>query len=209
MNLHDLLKLRDSIKMTDKEVIGELFQEMDSGMDFVESDNNYIWFYTIGKYFRPQVIVEMGTRFGYSLKAFVDGTGRPASDLSLWAYDSECDGLKTLHICENYFKERGVAININRSDTRLLTALEANNADLVMVDAYHTEDGAFHECELAWNALKNGGIIVFDDASEEATPNGIAKKGALNFCSKYNLMPYYLPSFRGIFLIEKSIHRAA
>lgn len=186
--------------MTDKEIIGSLLQEMDVGKDFVSGDNNYAWFHAIGKTYKPRVIVEMGTRFGYSLKAFTSGAGHPPEDFSLWVYDVECDGIKTLDVFERYFEAAGFTdINIHRVNTQSLTTLGIAGVDLAMVDGEHTESGCLHECNLAWDALDSGGIMVIDDASYEAPRAGVMK-----FCEQRHIEPLeYLPSLRGIYLIQK------
>jgi hypothetical protein len=70
-----VIDYRLSHPMTDREVIGDLFQPRDAGHPFVETDNNYVWFRAIGAVYRPKTIVELGSRYGYSLKAFTDGAG--------------------------------------------------------------------------------------------------------------------------------------
>jgi len=202
-----VLELRENIKLSDKEVIGDLFQNMDEGKDFVSGYNNYVWFYIIALNYRPRKIVEMGTRFGYSMKAFVDGANHQPNEYDIHVYDIECDGIKTLHVFENYFRSilNIEKIAVNKVDTQSIDSLSVKYADLVMVDAYHTEEGVFHECSLGWEALRPGGVMVVDDINDDATLNACAKKGTLRFCESKGLNPVYLPSFRGIYLIEKSL----
>lgn len=188
--------------MTDKQVIGSLLQERDIGQEYVEGNNNYVWFRAIGNFYRPKVIAEMGTRFGYSLKSFVDGAGHPPEEYSLWIYDIECDGFPTLHIMEDYFRTMiGIQdIHVHKVNTQAVKSLGVDRpVDLAIVDGEHTVDGCFHECSLAWDALKPGGIIVVDDVVYDAPRNG-----ALKFCAAHKVMPIeYLPSLRGIYLIQK------
>jgi len=195
-----VLSLKETHHLTDQQVIGTLFQSMDEGKEFVATDRNYVWFYLIGKYYRPKRIGEMGTRFGYSLKAFVDGAGHNPEDYELWVYDAEVDGIKTLHIFEDYFRNEMKINNlhINRSKTQDLTTLGVENLDLCMVDAFHTLDGCYHECELAYAALRPGGVMVVDDV-DYPLPSAAFKK----FCEERNFTYTYLPSFRGIFILEK------
>jgi predicted O-methyltransferase YrrM len=194
-----IMSLRKEIHMTDKEVIGDLFQNMDEGKEFVSTDDNYVWFYLLGKYFKPRVIVEMGTRFGYSMKAFADGAAHRPEEFSLWSYDMECDGIKTLHVFEKYFRRNGVTdIHIFRKDTQAIQKLHLTNADLALVDGCHTGAGCYHECSLGYEALRQGGVMVVDDIEIDE-----AKEAVEKFCVEKALVPVYLPSFRGIYLVRK------
>jgi len=197
--MNEIILLKNETNLTDKEVIGELFQEMDEGKDFVSTSNNYVWFYLIGKYFGPKIIVEMGTRFGYSMKAFVDGAGHSPEEYTLWSVDAECDGIKTLHIFETYFRSKGFKdIRTLRCDTRQIDRLGVENADLCLVDGCHTIPGAYNECCIGWKTLRSGGVLVVDDTNYDAP-----RKGAEQFCSEVGVHFTTLPSFRGTYLVVK------
>jgi predicted O-methyltransferase YrrM len=175
---------------------------MDDGQEYVEGADNYIWFYLIGKLVRPRIIAEMGTRFGYSLKMFVDGAGHPPAEYQIRVFDEERDGFKPLDTCLAYFRTViGVQdIQATRSDTRSLTSLNLPApADLCMVDADHTTAGCLHECSLALASVRPGGMIVVDDIL-----NPDVKVGADEFCCRNGLTAHYLPSLRGIYLIPVS-----
>lgn len=198
--MKEIIELKNNCKLTDLDIIGGLLQPMDKDADFVNGDNNYVWFYLIGKYFRPRIIVEMGTRFGYSMKSLVMGAGYAPKQYSLWSIDLECDGIKTLDIFKNYFInnlniER---VYISRTDTRNLSYLPSP-VDLCLVDAYHTAEGCYHECSMGFDALKKGGVLVVDDVNYPEP-----KAGAERFCAEKGLAFSYLPSLNGIYLIQKS-----
>lgn len=186
--------------ITDPDVIGDLLQPMDKDAPFVSGDNNYVWFYSIGRYYKPKKIVEMGTRFGYSMKAFIMGAGWSSYCYSLYSYDLECDGIKTLDIFENYFRNNlGIKdLHINKVDTSALSSLGVSSADLCLVDGYHTTEGCYHECELGYESLKVGGVLVVDDVNYDFIRIGVER-----FCNERNLSYTYLPSLNGIYLIEK------
>jgi len=201
MIVDEIIKIKQEHPLTDRQVIGSLLQSMDHGMEYVEGDNNYVWFYAIAKYFKPKAIAEQGTRFGYSMKAFVDGAGHEPQEYSLWVYDVECDGISTLDVFEKYFRDvmRINNLHIHRVDTENINSLHINTPiDLAMVDAKHTEQGCFHECNMAWDTIRPGGVIVVDDTIYDTPRNG-----ALRFCKQHNIEPLSLPSFRGTLLIIK------
>jgi len=39
--------------------------------------------------------------------------------------------------------------------------------DVVHVDALHTKEGCFHECQLGWSVLRPNGTLLVDDAYGE------------------------------------------
>jgi len=197
----ELENLRHTLTATDRELIGDLFQAVDEGQDFVSGDDNYIWYYVIGLFFRPKVIAEMGSRFGYSMKCFVDGAGHTPDKYLLRSFDNECDGLETITIFEHYFRVvRGINdLVVVKADTRDLTTLGLDNqCDLCLVDALHTAEGCQHECELAWDALKVGGVMVVDDINYP-----LPLEGLTNFCANRNVSYQVLESFRGTAIVLK------
>ncbi len=198
---HPLLQIKKDCSLTDRDVIGDLCQPMDSGQEFLEGDNNYVWFYLIGQFYKPKKIIETGTRFGYSLKAFVTGAGHSPKEYSLWVYDDQRDGFQPLPVFEYYFKTKLNIqdIHINCIDTETITSFDVPyDVDFCMVDARHTEPGCYNECKMAYEKLKPGGVIVVDDT---LVPD--VRAGAERFCQEMNLTFDYFPSLRGIHLIHK------
>lgn len=195
----EIIELKKNCTLTDLDVIGDLLQPMDKNADFVTGDNNYVWFYLIGKYFRPKIIAEMGTRFGYSMKAFVKGAGHLPGAYSLWSIDCECDGI-TLDIFEDYFINRLKIKNLHtiRDDTRNISSLNVSSVDLCFVDGYHTTEGCYHECSIGFDALKSDGVMVVDDVNYNEIKIGVEK-----CCNERGLNYSYLPSLRGIYIIKK------
>jgi hypothetical protein len=200
MIVNDIVKIKNLYTSTDRNVVGDLVQDFDRGKDFIEGNNNYTWFWAIGHYYKPKKIVEQGTRFGYSLKAFVSGAGHAPSEYSISVYDMECDGFKPLTVMEDYFinKLNIKNLTVHRVNTQSINDLGVTDVDLAMVDGEHTESGCLHECQTAWAALRHGGVMVVDDAHDEGP-----KAGTMRFCALHGVSPVYLPSFRGIYLIEK------
>lgn len=196
----EIIELKKNCKLTDLDVIGDLLQPMDKGADFVSGDNNYVWFYLIAKYFRPKIIAETGTRFGYSMKAFVNGSGWAPKEYSLYSFDSEYDGIKCLDIFEDYFRNRLKIRNlhVSKNDLRTISSLNLVWVDLCLIDAYHTAEGCYHECSMGFESLKKGGVLVVDDVNYSEP-----KAGAEKFCKEMGFTYSYLPSLNGIYLIQK------
>lgn len=189
-------------KLTDRFVLGDLVQRCDLGAEWVEGRNNYVWWYLIGLYFRPARILEIGTRFGYSLKALISASPRLPEDYSITVFDNESDSDKNpLTVFELYFKHTlGIHdLRIHRDDTQKLSKLPVDTPmDMVVVDANHTAEGAYHDCGLAFETLRPGGILVVDD-----TNPGDVREGCERFCKERSLPWAFLTSLRGIHLVQK------
>lgn len=199
--VNEIIDRKAAFGHDDRYVIGDLFQPMDEGKDFVSGDNNYVWFYLIGRVVKPKVIAEMGSRFGYSLKCFVEGAGHRAEAFTVRSFDAECDGIQTLSIMEDYFKNvlKVADFSITKADTLTLTTLGLDGqCDLVMVDGMHTVEGCLNECRLAWQALKPGGVMVVDDYFDPLPPVGLDL-----FCKESGATYSVIPSFRGIAILLK------
>lgn len=199
--VNEILELRKSFIKNDRQLIGGLFQEMDEGKDFISGDDNYVWFYLLAAVVRPKFIVEMGSRFGYSLKCFIEGANHQKDEYIIKSFDFECDGIETLKIMENYVKNViGIKnIIITKVNTLELESLGVDGlCDLCLVDGMHTVEGCRHECWLAWNALKSGGVMVIDDFYDE-----MPREGLNQFCADSGAFYEVINSFRGMAIIIK------
>lgn len=184
-------------------VLGDLLQPQDIGRAFVDGDN-YVWWVALGAHFRPKRIAEIGTRFGYSLKALVAGAARPPREYYLAVYDNESNpGDKNpLGVFARYFTEvlKIDALRLERVDTQTTRSLEVTHCDMAVVDADHSEAGCHHDCGLAFDALRPGGVLVVDD-----TRPGQVRDGCERFCRERGLEFAFLPSLTGIHLVRKPL----
>lgn len=194
-------------------IIGDLVQPLDRGEDFLTSTNYYSWYFLLGYILKPRRIAEFGVRYGYSIKALTSGgwsactyeneAGEPYAT-TVWGVDDERDGEKTLHVFEDYFKKVDfLSYTLTRQDTQKLNTYDIPEAfrdstDLVHVDAWHTEDGCYHECGLAWSTAKPGGFVVVDDAK----PGGVVRKGVDRFCLDNQLNSVYFDTLRGMVIFQ-------
>ncbi len=188
---------------TDEAVLGSLIQVQDHGFPFVTGDN-YVWWQAIGTYYKPRRLAEIGVRFGYSLKALVQGAGHPPGTYYVAAYDAECNpgDHNPLGVFARHFTEQlGIeSLRLERVDTQVLDSLRVQDIDLAVVDADHSEAGCHHDCELAFAALRPGGVLVVDD-----TRPGEVRAGCERFCRENGLDYAFLPSLTGIHLVRKPL----
>ncbi len=187
---------------SDVSLLGDLIQPQDRNHSHVSGDN-YTWWLAIGAHYRPKRIAELGTRFGYSMKALVLGADHHPDQYHLAAFDSECNpGDKNpLGVFVRYFGDvlKIHSVRLERVDTQTLTALNLPHPpDLVVVDADHSYKGCYHDCGLAFAAVRPGAVVAVDD-----TRPGEVRDAAEAFCRDNHLEFVYLPSQMGIHLFRK------
>lgn len=189
-------------ELEDRQILADIVLEDDEDLWFVNSNDIYIWYYAIGKVLSPSSILEIGTRAGYSLKAMISGSSVPPSEISLWSLDGELDIVESQDYCEYYFGNLGCRCDFRKGLTQDIDDLNiTERVDIVHIDAFHSEEGCYHECALGIRVLKDGGYLLIDDISS----GPLVKAGAIAFCRDYNLSYEYLPSFNGMFLIKNDI----
>lgn len=199
-----LADIERNLKLSDREILGSLLQR-DDGIHFLwlEKNNTYTVYAALGKHFAPKRIIEIGTRFGYSLKALLLGSLQvnPPEDVELFSFDNEsyvkgCGEIVKQHFAENFPK---VCLRYTLVDTQTLSVLEAPAADLVHVDAGHKMGEALHDLDLAKkNLLEAGGVIVCDDV----TINSEVYAAVRMFCDKNQYTFDVLPTYGGLTIIQ-------
>lgn len=204
MTVHDLAaavtERRRALGLTDKEVVGDLLQPMDRDVDWMAGDNNYTWWAAIGMEWRPWSVVEIGTRFGYSLKALLGCRAGPAVRVA--SVDAECNpGELSRDVFLAYFRDVLEVPDLNalKVDSQTLAGLPWYGFDLGVVDGLHSTSGCLHDCGLVWEALWPNGLMVVDDTIEGGEPRAAVEQ----FCASRGLELAHLPSLRGVTLVIK------
>ncbi len=181
----------------DPDVLGGLLQPCDRGMDWVSGDDAYTWLYAFGYVARPRSGVEIGTRFGYSLWAVASGADLSGMDLTV--YDAELDSDKDpLKVCEAWFAKQPHNLTVHRQNTQEMTYLNVKPVDYAMVDADHSEAGAYHDVRLVWPVVKPGGWILVDD-----TNPGDVRKAVDRFVAEAGCEFAHVRNFRGLSILKK------
>jgi predicted O-methyltransferase YrrM len=202
MTVHELARAvteyRTTLGATDRAVLGPILHRVDHGQVFVEGDNNYTWYDALGAMLRPRSVVEIGVRYGYSLKCLLNYSPRP---LRVLAVDNEYNGEKTNDAFEWFFFFK-LAVDdlvlVNR-DSQTITELPGTGFDVGSVDGFHSAAGCKHDCELVWATLRPGGVLVVDDTA----PGGDPRAGCEEFCREVGAEWAYLPTLRGMHLVIK------
>lgn len=160
--------------------------------------------YEIAARFNPQSICEIGIRYGYSAYAFLAAC--PAA--SFTGYDLVGGGhggvkVDTFeHVCKILSDiVPSWRIKLVHADTRKLESL-GGPYDFIHVDGNHTEQGAYHDMEIAFKSLSPGGVILIDDVTYIAGVYRAAVRFAENYKKKIELTETVM-SLRGEFIIKK------
>lgn len=196
--------------LTDAQILEPIRHEQDregnSDIHTVEGcilrDNNYRWYYGLGRAFKPHYIAEIGVRYGYSLYALALGAG---CDPVVWCLDNNsyipgsldwaCDHLHG--VCEHVTKAEVDTQKVNRLDIR-------TKVDLFSVDGDHTDAGARHDMELAWPCIRPGGLLLVDDIDYCGQDGNINLRPVVQaFCQSYSTEFLWLPTTRGLAVIVK------
>ena len=188
--------------LLDITIVGDLLQPGDADKPWVTSNNNYCWHRAVAQVFQPKKILEIGTRFGYSLKAMVDGAGHPREEYTLYSVDCEHDGLPCNVIVSEYFDAFNLhQIPAKTHDCRTLRITEM--MDLCHVDANDTDEDTYHNCVLAIESLRHKGVMLVDDLDNAGVLAGVQR-----FCKDYGLNYTELPTLhRMAFIVNDAAWR--
>lgn len=207
---------------TDLLLLGTDLQPQDSKADYLQNRDTYCWYHALAYKARPKVIAEIGSRFGYSLKAMIYGAGRYRSqkDLIVFSFDNEsyepnclsiiCNMLTYTDVGEYVIaKQDSQAVNVlplqrtGRWDGLKDCGGELTKADLFHVDGDHSIQGTLHDLLLAKDQLAEGGIILLDDIDTKECPG--VKAALLLFIGDNPEFTWdYFPSYRGLAAIYRS-----
>lgn len=146
------------VPMPGTKILGGRVQGKDLGAEWITQPNYYDWYFAVGLVVSPRIIGEIGVRYGYSLLSMAKGAGEcRVFGWDMESYEPECIPVATKNLA-------GHMPWIIKADTQKLPTLGMDGQfDLFHVDGDHTYGGAIHDCDLAWDALKPGGILIADD----------------------------------------------
>lgn len=187
----------------DAAVLGSHLQPCDRGHEFVATRNNYVWWWAAGRYYQPRRVAEIGTRFGYSLKALCDGSAALPAEMVVRCWDAELDDdVAPLKVAEAYFALVGADFRAYRLNTRHADHLDPDGGpfDLASVDGDHSTQGACDDMKLLGELLRPGGVLLVDDAGER---EGSVWRGVERFLAETPWPAAHLPTLRGMMVIRK------
>ena len=131
------------------------------------ADNYYPLYWKLAHALRPERVLEIGVRFGYSAVALCRGAGRIRRYRGL---DNESYVAGCLEQARTNLARAGIADTRSRCllrvDTRREDAtlhVEPCTWDLVHVDGDHSYEGCLKDLRLVWPHVRDGGVVVADD----------------------------------------------
>ena len=198
----NLLDLYQNCPFTEDEILGDFLHPQDVGAYFL-GHRTYVFYYAVGLYFQPESILELGTRYGYSLKAMAVGIAGRDCCLRICSVDGELDDPGSCAYTSAKFALLRSEIDFRslKANLRDLTTLrEFVNApvDLAHVDADHSAHGTYQDCRLAYEMVKPGGVMVIDDVKP-----GDARIGADRFIREVECHCEYYDTYRGNYVLTE------
>lgn len=198
-------------KTTDINIIGKHIQPQDINANYLQGRDTYCWYYSIASILRPRVIAEIGSRFGYSLKAMIAGTEKfiEANNITIFSFDNESYETNCSYTINKVLESTKVRYLVQVKDTQKVNCLplqfntgETFKADLFHVDGDHSIQGTYHDLLLAKEQLADSGVILLDDIDTQECPG--VKAAMMLFIGDYPQFKWdYFPSYRGLAAIYK------
>lgn len=200
--------------MFDEDLIGPILRALDEAPAESEiigtphpSDLRQPWigrdtyriYWAIGRAFQPETMLEIGVRFGYSIASMARGGG---SLKSVHGFDNESDFFQSLKHAGERLTPLIANLCLVKINSQVVTSIDIPPVDIAHVDGLHTYAGVRHDCQLAYNALRPGGILLIDDVGGESDKD--VRWGADRFCAENGLIPQYLPCHTGMYVVRKT-----
>lgn len=193
--IQTILENRINSGLKEQDLIGSVIHPEDEGATYLGQDT-YEIYHALGKTFKPKSFLEIGVRFGYSMRCMTLGSGVVET---VYGIDSEYDYKGSLDYVRSHLTSLIPNLNLHLIDSQTVDELPVSQmVDLAHVDACHSVIGCYHDCVLANKYLKLNGVMLVDDVG---TGGELVREGADRFCKEYGLTPYYLPSYRGMYII--------
>ncbi len=183
---------------SDREILGTAIQPGDQLSEMIQGKESYAWYRALGLVLRPHIHAEIGVRFGYSTYAIADG-GK-LQPFTAHGWDAQNYDVQSSPIA----RKLGCFADIRDADSQALQTLGMNDTfDTFSVDGDHSEEGAYHDLELAFEATKHGGWILVDDVRGLYYPaHPPVTRAVARFMKIRNQKGFFLPTYRGLTCIH-------
>jgi hypothetical protein len=185
---------------SDKEILGKAIQPGDEDSDTLQGKVSYAWYWAFGQVIKPKVHAEIGVRYGYSTYAVAGGEPGLLQPFQAFGWDLQNYGVDSSPIA----RKLGCFVELRDADSQKFTTLNMNDTfDTFSVDGDHSEEGAYHDLELAFDATKHGGWILVDDVRGLYYPSHPpVTRAVARFMHDRNQTGFFLPTFRGLTCIQ-------
>ncbi len=156
-----------------KYLLNNMIQEKDIDEDYIKSNDYYQWYYSYGKTFKPNRVLEFGVRYGYSIASIIQGSIDAGDDLDYVClvdneqYSPGSNEIAYSNLIKRFYDHYPIIIEIinsNTLDPDLYNKINLDEKyDMIHLDASHREDTIKKELDIAWDILADGGVIIIDD----------------------------------------------
>lgn len=166
--------------------------------EYIKSGNCYEHYYDLAKKYKPKSILEIGTRYGYSLCSMVAGSVDTVEYVEGWddnSYNSNATKIAKINL--KYILGYKNAYDFKCINSHDVKTLE-RNFDIVHIDGDHGYFGKLQDLNLVKNNCK---VVIVDDYEyilevHTATNEFLARNREI-------IKDWYIiDSFRGTFVIE-------
>ena len=189
---------------TDREILSNSIQMCDEW--FVDLNKIYRWYWAVGAMIKPESVLELGVRYGYSAVALLRGLLATAGscDIPYIGVDSECDGIPSNAIAAKnlrWLNPQAAILKYSTADPELNSTIQSVRGrglpfDLIHIDGDHSEAGIINELAIAKIWSTGNTIILVDDCNTDHI-----NKAVTDFCCESGRMVTYLPTYHRLGLV--------
>jgi predicted O-methyltransferase YrrM len=164
--------------------------------EYLLSGNYYEWYCALARHYRPQSVLEIGVRLGYSLASMAHGT---SDETELFGIDIDAYVPGSLSIARAKLAQRWPR---RKLDLQLINSQRVRSFprafDLVHIDGDHSYSGKLHDLTLTLGSCK---VVIVDDFNSLHQ----VRAAAIRFLDDHQARiarHYVIPSVRGTLVIE-------
>lgn len=174
-------------------------EDVDS--DFANSSDYYDWYAVYTKTWKPERVLEIGCRYGYSSLAMIWGSDS-ITDLAI--VDNGSYGVPLSTAVATIQKGAGrevriIPLEVSSQELSRVSFAEIDTFDLIHIDGDHSEEGLLHDLCICFPALSPDGVIVVDDVIYHPELLPVAHQ----FARDNGLGSELVPNFRGHLLLTR------
>lgn len=184
---------------TDLDILGDAIQPGDETSETLQGKVTYAWYYAIAAVVCPDIVAEMGVRYGYSSLALLWRGQFTDEPIQYFGWDAQNYGVQSNAIARKNLGGLCDPLFLSDANTQFIRDLGIRNVDLFSVDGDHSEAGAYHDMQLAFEATRNGGLLLVDDVTEPGLPD--VRRAFDRFVKERGLEWFILPTYRGLGVI--------
>lgn len=182
-----------------------------------EAYTKFAYYWAYANYFKPETILEIGVRHGYSLLSMALGhsdhipifTTKEGETNHIYKtpYMLGIDSAKeaTFENVQKWESEYGLyGLHLYEGDSKNITKFEAA-FELIHIDGDHTPEGCLNDLKLCWPALEKGGVLIVDDYISISTVKETVDNFLVTVESEISQKLSYNCIYGGHILIQKKM----